>query len=265
MRTNEIPVALTIAGSDSGGGAGIQADLKTFQAFGCFGTSAITAITCQNTKGVSALQGIDPDIVSGQIRAVVEDLPVKAAKTGMLFSADIIRAVRRLRREVLLFPFVVDPVMVSTSGHRLLEKDAEKEMIDFLSLATLITPNIPEAEVILGRRIENVAMMEKAAEEIAQITGTAVLLKGGHLSDDSDVTDIFYDRSSLEKIVSPRIKTKNTHGTGCTLSAAITACLARGENMETSVRTSIAFLHRAILAAPGIGSGNGPLNHMVSA
>lgn len=257
------PVALTIAGSDSGGGAGIQADLKTFQFLGCFGTTAITAVTCQNTRGVSAVQGLAPDIVRAQIRDVLLDFPVAAAKTGMLYSAEIIQSVAlEWGEHGGNIPLVVDPVMVATSGDRLLEAAGERALIDFLGRATLITPNLPEAEVILGRAISpEPADMKEAACEIQKRHGAAVLLKGGHKTTGAEMIDVLVNGSESQFIVRPRIRTSNTHGTGCTLSAAITAGLAKGESLARSVSRARDYLQRALESAPAIGSGHGPLNH----
>ncbi|MBU42385.1 MAG: bifunctional hydroxymethylpyrimidine kinase/phosphomethylpyrimidine kinase [Spirochaetaceae bacterium] len=262
-----LPVVLTIAGSDSGGGAGIQADLKTFQALGCFGTTAITAITCQNTTGVSAVQAIDPDIVAGQIRDVLTDLPVQAAKTGMLFSRDIMDAVRNTwKKYAEKQALIVDPVMVASSGDRLLEPDAEDALIEFLNEATLITPNLPEAEVILNKNIDNLDAMKKAAKELNEQTGAAVLLKGGHRLSESQkaekVTDVLFYEDKLELMEFPLYPEKNTHGTGCTLSAAIAAGMAKGLTLLDAVREARKFIDGAIKNAAGIGAGTGPLNHL---
>lgn len=259
-----LPVALTIAGSDSGGGAGIQADLKTFQAFGCFGTSAVTAVTAQNTLGVRAVQGIDPQVVRAQIEAVVQDFPVGAAKTGMLFSASIIAEVRRaLEAMPARIPLVVDPVMVASSGDRLLEKNAESALADFLSIAALITPNIPEAELLLSRSIRSIAEMEAAARELFEKTGAAALVKGGHRADhNSVVTDVLFDQSGATLLEAPLVDARHTHGTGCTLSAGIAAGLARGFDLKRAVVDAKEFLKGALAAAPGFGKGTGPLNHM---
>lgn len=267
MKKNGLSVSLTIAGSDSGGGAGIQADLKTMQALGVFGTSAITALTCQNTTGVSAVQAVDPRIVRGQILDVLSDFPVASLKTGMLFSREIIESVGEIfQREprASSIPRVVDPVMVATSGARLLQKEAEDAMIEFLSLATLITPNIPEAELILGGvRIENEDQLEDAAKAMYKKTKVAVLLKGGHLKPDSQsVVDLYYDGTEIERFVSSRIHHGNTHGTGCTLSSAIASYLAKGASLSEAVRRGREYLHGAIVHAPNLGAGSGPLNHM---
>lgn len=264
-----LPVVLTIAGSDSGGGAGIQADLKTFHAFGCFGTTAITAVTCQNTTGVSAVQAIDPDIVAGQIRDVLVDLPVKAAKTGMLFSRDIMDAVRNTwKKYATNQPLIVDPVMIASSGDRLLEPDAEDALIEFLKEATLITPNLPEAEVILNESINSLDEMKNAARKLQEHTGASVLLKGGHRlsqpipGDGSTVRDVFCSGDELEVLEFPMHPEKNTHGTGCTLSAAIAAGMAHDLSLLDSVRKAREFIDGAMKHAPGLGSGTGPLNHL---
>ncbi len=259
-----LSVVLTIAGSDSGGGAGIQADLKTFQALGCFGTSAITAVTCQNTMGVTGVQGIDPEIVRGQIKAVGDDFPVRAAKTGMLFSAAIIESVAAaLDQLAYSFPIVVDPVMVASTGARLLREDAEKALSQFLNRALLITPNIPEGEVLLARRISSLSDMEESAAELHSRTGAAVLMKGGHRAEHgASVRDVFFDGNRLEILEAPYQNPRNTHGTGCTLSAGIAAGLAKGLDLFDAVREAKAFLMGAISHAPNLGSGTGPLNHL---
>lgn len=257
-----LPVALTIAGSDSGGGAGIQADLKTFQALGCFGTSAVTAITAQNTTGVRAVQGIDPAVVRGQIEAVLEDFPVAAAKTGMLFSSAIIAEVEAALRAAPSLSVVVDPVMVASSGDRLLETSAERALFDFLSRAVLVTPNIPEAELLTGRRIRTVEDMTEAAADLRQKTGAAILLKGGHRAEHaSSVTDVFFD-GQVTLIDAALMDARQTHGTGCTLSAGIAAGLAKGLALLPAVLESKEFLKGALAHAPRLGSGIGPLNHL---
>ncbi|HSG80900.1 MAG TPA: bifunctional hydroxymethylpyrimidine kinase/phosphomethylpyrimidine kinase [Gemmatimonadota bacterium] len=258
------PVALTIAGSDSGGGAGIQADLKTFHAFGVFGTSAITAITAQNTVAVTAIQKIDPGIVSQQIRAVVEDLKPAAAKTGMLADASIIEAVADTLAAAALEHLVIDPVMVAKSGHRLLEADAVSALQSaLLPLAEVVTPNLPEAALLAGREVESVDDMKAAAEAIVAAGARSVLLKGGHLSG-TTLIDVYYDGESWREWSGPRLETRHTHGTGCTLSAAICAGLALGRSRLEAVEAARRFTRRAIEAAPGLGAGHGPLNHWVS-
>ncbi|MEQ9363480.1 MAG: bifunctional hydroxymethylpyrimidine kinase/phosphomethylpyrimidine kinase [Leptospirales bacterium] len=266
-QSSTLPVVLSIAGSDSGGGAGIQADIKTFQSFGSFGTTAITAITCQNTTGVSAVQGIDPKIVSGQIQDVLADFPVTAAKTGMLFSTAIIEAVSATWRDhAREIPLVIDPVMVATSGDRLLEASAEAALMELLKQAALITPNLPEAAVILKRPLESLAQMRDAAREIHDQTGAAVLLKGGHrlqaAERPGEALDVFYDGDDLLEISRPALVARNTHGTGCTLSAAIAAGLARGASLIAAIEAARDYLHGALQNAPDLGAGSGPLNHM---
>jgi hydroxymethylpyrimidine/phosphomethylpyrimidine kinase len=257
----ERPVAMTIAGSDSGGGAGIQADLKTFHAFGVFGTSAITAITAQNTLGVTAIQKIAPEVVVAQIRAVAEDLGPAAVKTGMLADAAIIDAVAAALRELDLAHLVIDPVMVAKSGDRLLEEDAIGVLASsLLPLAEVVTPNLAEAEILSGRKVENVAGMRAAAERIVELGAQSVLLKGGHLPG-GEVVDVYFDGHDWQEWRNARIETTHTHGTGCTLSAAICAGLALGRTREEAVRAGREFTRQAIRTAPGLGKGNGPLNH----
>ena len=252
--------ALTIAGSDSGGGAGIQADLKTFAALDVYGTSAITAITAQNTCGVSAVQGIDPDVVAAQIRAVVADIGVGAAKTGMLFSAEIIQAVALTVRSLGLQPLVVDPVMVATSGDRLLQREAEESMRRaMLPLATVVTPNLAETEVLVGRKVASLDEMRTAAEEIVAGGARAVVVKGGHAI--TQATDVFYDGSHMELLQSEVVATSNTHGTGCTFSAAICAYLARGAELLEAVRRAKTYITGALHHSLTIGQGSGPVGH----
>ncbi len=252
--------ALTIAGSDSGGGAGIQADLRTFHAFGVFGTSAVTAVTAQNTIGVQAVQALDPPIVRRQIESVRADLPPRAAKTGMLANQDIVRAVVAAL-DGFEVPLVVDPVMVATSGDRLLEPAAVNAILDELvPRATLVTPNLPEAAILAGLPVRSPGAMSAAARIIVDRGAGAALIKGGHLGD-AVVVDLLWDGESERVWTSPRIRTTETHGTGCTLSAAITAGLAAGLALETATERGIAFTHAAIAAAPGLGSGRGPLDH----
>ena len=252
--------ALTIAGSDSGGGAGIQADLKTFHAFGVFGTSAVTAVTAQNTLGVQAVQALDPPIVRSQIESVRADLPPGAVKTGMLANADIVRAVVA-GLHGFEAPLVVDPVMVATSGDRLLDPAAVAAILEeLLPLAALVTPNLPEAEILAGQAVRTEADMSAAASAIVARGARAVLVKGGHL-DGAEVVDVFGDGTCERAWRTPRIRTTETHGTGCTLSAAITAGLASGLALEPAIDRGLAFTHAAIAAAPGLGSGRGPLDH----
>jgi hydroxymethylpyrimidine/phosphomethylpyrimidine kinase len=256
-------IALTIAGSDSGGGAGIQADLKTFQRFAVFGTSAITAITAQNTRGVARWEAVSPDLVRAQIDSVVDDLPPAALKSGMLANAAVASAVAAAVRDHSLRNYVLDPVMVATSGDVLLEADAiDVIRRELVPLAFLLTPNLHEAEILVGETIEDEDAMARAAETMVREMGAqAVLIKGGHLASDDRVVDILYD-GNVRAFRGPRLSTTNTHGTGCTLSAAITAQLAKGESLHAAVRRSIDYVHNAIASAPGLGSGHGPLNHL---
>ena len=252
--------ALTIAGSDSGGGAGIQADLKTFHAFGVFGTSAVTAVTAQNTVGVQAVRALDPPIVRRQIESVRTDLSPGAAKTGMLANAEIVQAVIA-GLHAFEAPLVVDPVMVATSGDRLLDPAAVAAILEeLLPIATLVTPNVPEAEILAGRTVRTEADMSAAASAILARGAGAVLVKGGHL-DGEEVVDLFRDENGARAWRTPRIRTTETHGTGCTLSAAVAAGLASGLALEPAIERGLAFTHAAIAAAPGLGSGRGPLNH----
>lgn len=243
-----MPVALTIAGSDSGGGAGIQADLKTFHALGVFGTSAITAITCQNPAGISAVQPVKPRIVAEQIRQVCTALPVRSAKTGMLYDAKIIRAVAGSVRCRL----VVDPVMVATSGTRLLQPDAMRVLQTVLfPVATVVTPNLAEAEVLLGCRIRTLPELRAAARTLADRFGVAFLVKGGHLT--GDAVDVLCAGGRLYEFAAPHITGVKTHGTGCVFSAALTAHLALGCGLvEASVRAKT-FVTHAIRDAVKIG------------
>ena len=260
-----LPITLTIAGSDSGGGAGIQADLKTFHAFGTFGTSAITAITAQNTHGVTAIHPIPPDVVAAQIAAVAEDLPPAACKSGMLATRQVVETVAASLNRHRLPNYVLDPVMVSTSRARLLDADAEQSIREhLLPLATLITPNLDEAELLVGFTVDDPASMRRAAEALVEAGARAALLKGGHL-DAPELIDILFDGESFREWRHPRRDTRNTHGTGCTLAAAITAALAQGSPLGEAVDRALDYLQRAIAAAPGLGGGHGPLNHLVGA
>ena len=252
--------ALTIAGSDSGGGAGIQADLKTFAALGVYGMSALTAITAQNTLGVSAVQALDPDVVVAQIRAVTSDIGVDAAKTGMLFTAEIIRVVASTIQETGIDQLVVDPVMVATSGDRLLQPQAEESLRTcLLPLATLVTPNLDEAAVLTGQTITSLEDMQAAAAYIVAHGVKAVVVKGGQAM--PQATDVFYDGDTMEFLQSEVVSTRNTHGTGCTLSAAIAAYLARGVPLLEAVRQAKAYITGALKHSLSIGQGSGPVGH----
>jgi len=255
-------IALTIAGSDSGGGAGIQADLKTFHRYGVFGTSVITAITAQNTLGVTAWRAVEPSLVRAQIDAVATDLRPAALKSGMLADAAVIQAVADGIRAHSLAPYVLDPVMVATSGDPLLEPDAVAAITaELFPLAVLVTPNLDETEMLVGGRVRDVRAMREAAETLVRAHGAgAALVKGGHLEGDV-TTDVLFAGGVFEVFTHPRLDTTSTHGTGCTLSSAITAELARGTALPGAVRSALDFVHEAIRTAPKIGSGHGPLNH----
>ena len=255
-----VTAALTIAGSDSGGGAGIQADLKTFAAIGVYGASAITAITAQNTCGVDAVQPVDAGVVAAQIRTVASDIPIAAAKTGMLFSNDIIRAVASAVRAAGLPRLVVDPVMVATSGDRLLQPDAEAALRDeVIPLAAVVTPNLAEAEVLAGFKVHTLDDMRAAAENLVANGAAAVVVKGGHAM--VKATDVFYDGRRMELLEGVVVETMSTHGTGCTFSAAICAHLARGAGLLEAVRRAKAYLTGALQNAIPVGRGSGPVEH----
>ena len=256
-------IALTIAGSDSGGGAGIQADLKTFHQFGVFGTSVIVALTAQNTRGVRAVETVSEAMVAAQLEALAEDLPPAALKTGMLADVAIARLVGQAVRTRDWSPLAVDPVMVSTSGHRLLSPEAEDVIRDsLLPLAALVTPNLDEAAILTGRAVHDEASMARAGETLVSYGVGAALVKGGHLPGD-EVIDLLVTSGGVRAFRRPKLATGSTHGTGCTLSAAITAGLALGRDLETAVVHGLDFVHRAIAEAPGLGGGYGPLNHTV--
>lgn len=256
-------IALSIAGSDSGGGAGIQADLLTFAAHGIHGATAITAVTAQNTIAVTDWVALQPAMVRAQIVAVASDMNVGAVKTGMLANAAIIDEVARVIRELTLPHLVVDPVMVAKGGHRLLDPAAEKAYLSSLfGLATLITPNLPEAEALLGRSLRSVQDMKGAAKDLAKFGSRAVLLKGGHLESDPRATDILWDGREEHILTSERIETRNTHGTGCTYAAAITARLAAGASLLDAVRGAKEYLTQAIKHSYNPGHGHGPVGHL---
>lgn len=261
------PIALTIAGSDSSGGAGIQADLKTFSALGVYGASVVTALTAQNTMGVQGVHAVPPDFVSAQIASVLDDLDVKAIKTGMLADAPIIRAVvDGLAARAPATPLVVDPVMVATSGDLLLAREAIATLKSALiPRATLITPNLPEGAALLGEALaETEAEARDQIGRLAKLGARAVLLKGGHGSGDEAVDLLATDAGAVVRLAAPRVATRNTHGTGCTLSAAIAARLALGDDLEQAVRRGKSYVHAAIVAGArlGVGHGNGPVDHL---
>ena len=254
--------ALTIAGSDSGGGAGIQADLKTFAALGVYGMSAITAITAQNTVGVTAVQDVDTGVIAAQIDAVAQDIGVDAAKTGMLHRSAIIRLVSD-KIEEYGFPVVVDPVMVAKSGAELLAPEAKNTLIDrLLPLATVVTPNAAEAEAITGMKVSSIEEGKEAAKFISTMGVEAVLVKGGHILSGDTAVDILLHRGSFRLLEAPRHRTRDTHGTGCTLSAAIAAELAKGAEIPSAVERAKHYVNTAILHGLRLGQGHGPLNHM---
>jgi hydroxymethylpyrimidine/phosphomethylpyrimidine kinase len=254
-----IPAALTIAGSDPSGGAGIQADLKTFHQFGVYGEAAITLLTVQNTMRVDRVEVMPADLVMAQIAAVLEDIPPAAAKTGALGSAEVVRAVARVAAD-FGFPLVVDPVMLSKHGRPLLRPDAALALrSELLGRAALVTPNIPEAEVLAGMAVRSLEEMRRAAEAIHRLGARAVLVKGGH--SEGAATDVLFDGERFHEFVAERVDTPHTHGTGCTFSAAVTACLASGEGMVAAVGRAKAFIDRAIRTNPGLGHGCGPVNH----
>lgn len=258
-------IALTIAGSDSGGGAGIQADLKTFHQFGVFGTSVITAVTAQNTVGVRGWEALSVALVAQQIEALADDLPPHAVKSGMLATPELVEVVADAIRRFRLPNYVLDPVMVATSGDRLLVREAERRIAERLvPLAALVTPNLDEARILVEDEVRTIEQMEGAARALVKMGALAALVKGGHLEGEQ-VHDVLATRDGVRQFTHPRLETTSTHGTGCTLSAAVAAGLALGRPLERAVFDALDFVHRAIAAAPGLGSGHGPLNHFVEA
>jgi len=255
-----IPVALTIAGSDPSGGAGLQADLKTFHRFGVYGEAVVTLITVQNTRGVRRVSTLDPALVAAQIQAVLEDIPPQAAKVGALGSREIVEAVAREAGR-FSFPLIVDPVMISKHGARLIDEAATRTLIEELIPRTfLLTPNLDEAAALTGLVVEDRDGMARAAQELASFGAANVLVKGGHLR--GEALDLLYlSGGEISEFSASRIETRHTHGSGCTYSAAITALLAKGMPLIDAVARAKAFISEAIRTAPGLGSGNGPLNH----
>src|SRR5919202_2325703 len=254
-------IALTIAGSDSGGGAGIQADLKTFHRFGLFGTSVVTAVTAQNTRGVTGWVAVPTELIRAQLDAVTDDLPPAAVKSGMLADAEVVATVAAGIRDRKLAPYVLDPVMVATSGDPLLERAAiETIRAELLPLADVVTPNLDETAILVGEPVRSPEAMERAARRLVEEWGAkAALVKGGHLTGDEAV-DVLFD-GAVHVYRHPRIATTSTHGTGCTLSSAIASHLALGHPLRAAVSASLDYVHRAIASAPGLGRGHGPLNH----
>jgi hydroxymethylpyrimidine kinase/phosphomethylpyrimidine kinase len=262
--TETPPVALTVAGFDPSGGAGVVADVKTFTAFGCFATAAVTSLTYQNTTGVFGAAHQTAEAVRAQVLPVVEDFRVAGAKTGMLPTREIIAEVARLFREESLPAPVVDPVVRSTSGFDLID-DAALDALksELLPLARVVTPNVPEAERITGLRIRDRAGMLEAARAIRALGARAVLVKGGHL--EGEALDVLDEGGRVTTYTAPRVETTSTHGTGCTLAAGMAACLARGMSLEESVEAAKRFVTEAIRRAPRLGRGHGPINHSVAA
>ena len=255
-----IPKAMTIAGSDSGGGAGIQADLKTFAALGVYGTSTLTAITAQNTLGVTAVHEIPTEIISAQIDAVLGDIGADAVKTGMLASSAIIECVAEAMTRHQVQRLVVDPVMVAKSGDSLLREDAVGTLKDLLiRLAAVVTPNIPEAETLTGMKITTPEDVRRAAQIIVDMGARSVVVKGGHL--EGPATDLFYDGSHFQEFSCPRIETANTHGTGCTFASAVAAGLAQDLDVIDAVAQAKEYVTEAIRHSFPLGNGHGPLNH----
>jgi hydroxymethylpyrimidine/phosphomethylpyrimidine kinase len=253
------PVALTIAGSDPSGGAGIQADLKTFHQFGVYGEAVITLLTVQNTISVDAVQVLDPDFVSAQLLAVLKDIPPMAAKTGALGSAAMVERIASLAAD-FTFPLIVDPVMISKHGAPLMAPDAQQTLVErLLPACALLTPNLHEAAAITGLSVETPTQMRDAAMAILDLGAGAVLLKGGHL--EGAAMDLLLWHGGEITLPAERIETKHTHGTGCSYSAAVTALLASGASLEQAVKQAKAWIHSAIATNPGLGRGNGPVNH----
>ena len=257
--------ALTIAGSDSGGGAGLQADLKTFAALGVYGMSAVTAITAQNTVGVQGVIELPADFVGLQIDSVVTDIGVDAVKTGMLANADIIAVVAAKVREHDLPNLVVDPVMVAKSGDPLLREDARQALIEqLIPLAKVLTPNLHEAQMLTGMEIESLEDMRRAARAIHELGAQNVVVKGGHLPSSDESVDVLYDGRDFIEFSAPRIETENTHGTGCTFASAIAAELAKGKTVPEAVEAAKEFITMAIRNSLDIGHGHGPTNHFAA-
>jgi hydroxymethylpyrimidine/phosphomethylpyrimidine kinase len=264
MKKYKYPSVLTIAGSDSGGGAGIQADLKTFAALGCFGTSAITAVTVQNTLGVTGIHSIPPPIVAAQIRAVMDDIQPSAIKIGMVHSAELAGTIAAVIRDYPDVPVILDPVMVATSGDKLIENETvETLQKELFPLSVLVTPNLDETRILVNRAVTNLDEMKSAATEILRYGCFAVLVKGGHLSG-QDLYNFYLDKNSISEVyASEAINTNNTHGTGCSLSSAIAAYLALGLSLQNAIAKACQYIHHAIEAGQDVitGKGNGPINH----
>ena len=255
---------LIIAGSDSSGGAGIQADIKTVTTLGSYAMTAVTAVTAQNTKGVKKITSIPKKIVQKQITMILDDIGTQAVKIGMLHNASIIKSVYKILQKYKLRNIVLDPVMVAKGGAKLIDKDSIKHLKKLLiPLCTLVTPNIPEAEVLTGYSISSKEDMIKAAKKILNMGSKNVLLKGGH-SKSKMIFDILASKKEIKIFTKRKIRTKNTHGTGCTLSSAIATCLSQKKNVIKSCKISLKYVNKAIASAPSYGKGFGPLNHLVS-
>ena len=254
---------LVIAGSDSSGGAGIQADIKTITSLGCYASTAITSITAQNTLSVKSILNINPRMVVDQIQFTVKDIRPDAVKIGMLYSSPVIKAVSRLLKKLKLKKIILDPVMVSTSGIRLINKNAIQNLIvNLFSHASLITPNIPEAEILSKIQIRSVEDMIKACKIISKLGCKNVLLKGGHLKNEKLIDVLLLDKKNIKIFESKKINTYNTHGTGCTLSSAIASYYSCGKDLKKSCYLAIKYVNNAIRTAPNFGKGNGPINHL---
>ena len=258
------PVAMTVAGSDSGGGAGVQADLKTFSALGVYGASTITALTAQNTQSVNGIHDVPPEFVVNQLETVLADIKVDAIKIGMLSSVPIIEAVAGVLKLHPLIPVVLDPVMVAKSGDHLLGPDAYNALVELLCpLALILTPNVPEAAILTGMdSATSESELTTQANQLSKLGAKAVLMKGGHMLGEV-CEDILLVDGNVHRFTHPRVQTNNTHGTGCTLSSAITACLAKGDSLVDAVQQASDYLHQAILAADSlsVGHGHGPVHH----
>jgi hydroxymethylpyrimidine/phosphomethylpyrimidine kinase len=255
-------LALTIAGSDSGGCAGIQADLKTFAALQVHGMSAITSVTAQNTKGVQRVLDLPEEQIASQVEAVVEDIGVDAVKTGMLSTPGIIRVVGSKIREYEIDQLVVDPVMIATSGDRLIQEHAVETLVkELLPLAFIVTPNISEAEILVGDSLQTIEELKLAAKKIYRMGPKSVIIKGGHLKDPEQCPDILFDGKDFHLLPGERVPTKNTHGSGCTFSAAVTAYLARGRSIVEAASGAKEYVQEAIWNSLSLGHGNGPLGH----
>ena len=261
MSERDLRAALTIAGSDSGGGAGIQADLKTFAALGVYGASAITAVTAQNTVGVTAVFPLPADLVTAQIEAVASDIVIHATKTGMLATAAIVETVAAAIKELELPLVVVDPVMLAKSGDRLLDDDGVRALCaELLPLATVVTPNIPEAEALTGRRIRSSDEAREAARRIHGMGPSAVIVKGGHGAGD-EIVDVLFDGERFTEFRAARVQTRSTHGTGCTFASAVAAFLARGHSLADATEQAQSYVVGAVRHGLAIGKGQGPLDH----